>query len=72
MAIKELQRLKIIVIIAEGVEEGLCHLEPAHIEDELQQGEDRHVEIDWVVVVALRGVQELPADDGEGEVGVRG
>ena len=72
MTIQELGSLKIIVIIAKRVQKRLCHFEPAHVENKLEEREDWHVEINGVVLVALRGIQELTAEYGEGEVGVGG
>lgn len=47
-------------------------LEPTSIEEELQQGEYRHVEVQVVVWVALRGVQELAANQTHQEEAVHG
>lgn len=44
---------------------GVSYLEPAGIEEELQQGEDRDVHVDLVVCVSLLWVQELSANHTE-------
>lgn len=46
------------------------YLEPAGVEEELQQSEDRHVHVYFVVLVSLLRIQELSADHTEGEKGV--
>ncbi len=40
----------------------ITHLEPTHIEEELQQGEDGQVEVQVVTRVTLGGVEELPTN----------
>lgn len=40
----------------------LSDLEPPSIEEELQQGEDGHVEVEVMTWIALIGVQELPTN----------
>lgn len=46
------------------------HLEPAGIEEELQQGEDGHTQVQVVTLVALSRVQELATDEAGQEVAV--
>lgn len=46
------------------------HLEPARIEEELQQGEDGHAQVQVVAFVALSWVQELATDEAGQEVAV--
>lgn len=70
MTVEEVIRVKVIVIIAKGVQERLGHFEPAHVEDELQEGEDWKVQVDLMVFVTLCRIQKLSADDGESKVGV--
>ena len=36
-----------------------AYLEPSHVEEELEDGEDGHVEVDVMAGVPLRRVQEL-------------
>lgn len=38
------------------------YLEPADIEEELQQCEDRKVEVEVVALIALGGVEKLPTN----------
>lgn len=47
-------------------------LEPASIEEELQQGEYRHVEVKVVVWIALSRVQELAANETDEKETVHG
>lgn len=46
------------------------HLQPAGVEEELQQGENRNVHVKSVTAVTLLGIQKLSANDAEGEKGV--
>lgn len=41
----------------------LPDLKPSGVEEELQQCEDGHVKIKVMSLVALSGVEKLPADD---------
>lgn len=61
---------KVIIVLTKGVDEGLCHLQPAHVEEELQYGEDGEVEINVVLWVILLWVKELASHDGGHEEGV--
>ena len=49
---------------------GPTHLEPARVEEELQQCEYGHAQVQVVVFVALRRVQELATDEAGQEVAV--
>lgn len=49
-----------------------CYLEPAGVEEELQQRENRDVHVQCVVLVSLLRVQELSANDTEGKKRVNG
>ena len=46
------------------------YLQPANIEEELQQSEDRQIEVLVVTRVALGGVQELPTNQTSQEEAV--
>ena len=45
--------LKIIVIISEWINQLLGHLQPAHVEEELQSSEDWEVHIDHILIAIL-------------------
>ena len=47
--------LKVLVVVPEWVEEHLCHLDPAHVAEELDDGEEGDVNI-WSVVLEGGGV----------------
>lgn len=49
-----------------------AYLEPASIEEELQQCEDRHVEVQVMTWAALSRVEELATDQTSKEEGVDG
>ena len=38
------------------------YLEPAHVEEKLEEGEDRDVKVDLVAGILLARVQELPTE----------
>lgn len=46
------------------------YLEPASVEEELQQGENRDVHVQFVTLVSLLRVQKLSANKTEGKKGV--
>lgn len=48
------------------------HLQPAGVEEELQQGEDGDVEVEVVTVVTLGGVEELTTNQTSEEESVDG
>lgn len=52
--------------------DNISDLEPAGIEEELQQGEYRHVEVEVVVWIALSRVQELAANETDEKETVHG
>ena len=62
--------LEVIIILAKRVDQSFGHLEPAHVEEELQEGEDGNVEIHLVTLEPLAGVQELSAHQRGHEEGV--
>lgn len=43
----------------------LCYLEPASVKEELQQGKNRDVQVQSVVLVTFLGIQELSANHTE-------
>ena len=45
MAVYQPVQLEVLVVVAEGVDELLGDLEEAHVEEELQDGEDGNVEV---------------------------
>lgn len=47
--------------------ECVVYLEPANVEEELQQGENRDVQVDSVLIVSLFRVQKLSANHTEGK-----
>ena len=62
--------LEVIIILAERVDQSLGDLEPAHVEEELEEGEYRNHEVHGVAGVVLHGVQELSAHQAGQEEGV--
>lgn len=56
---------EVVVVLPEWVHEGLADLEPAHVEEELEDGEDGDEDLD-----VLLG-EDLPAHEADGEVAVR-
>ena len=50
VAVDEVVDLKVLVVVAERVEQGLRHLDPAAVADELQDGEDGDIEVRGVLV----------------------
>lgn len=48
------------------------HLQPAGVEEELQQGGKGHVHVQIPLLPRLQRLQELPPDEAEGEEGVHG
>ena len=44
--------VKVIIIVAKWVDQGLSHMKPTPVEDKLEDRKDRNVEINDVVVVA--------------------
>ena len=50
VAVDEVVDLKVLVVIAKRVEQGLCNLDPAAVADELQDGEDGDVEVRGVLI----------------------
>lgn len=72
MPLQKWYKFEVIVICAKGIEEGFGHLDPADVEEELEEGEERYVEVDGVGVVVLLRVQELLPQQGEEEEGVHG
>ena len=50
VAVDEVVDLKVLVVVAERVEQGFCNLDPAAVTDELQDGEDGDVEVGCVLI----------------------
>lgn len=53
-----------------GCECVLCYLQPAGVEEVLQQRENRNIQVYFMILVALVRVQELTADQTEAKEGV--
>ncbi len=51
-------------------EKSHLHLQPARVEEELQQGEDGDVEVEVVALVTLSGVEKLATNETSEEKGV--
>ena len=61
MSVYQPVEFKVFVVVPEGVDQLLCDLEEAHVEEELEEGEDGKVEVDLEVVVLLGRVKVLVA-----------
>ena len=59
--------LEVIIIFTKWVYQSLRHLEPAHVEEELEEGEDWNIEVRHLRDL---GVDELSAHEGGEEEGV--
>ena len=46
--------VKVLVVLAEGVDQGLCNVEPAKVEDELEDGKEGDVQVVGCLVVPGR------------------
>ena len=46
VSVEDVVELEVVVILPEGIHQRLAHLQPAHVEQELQDGEDRHVDLE--------------------------
>ena len=79
MPVDEPVELEVLVVVAEGIDQLFGHLEQAHVEEELEDGEDGNVEVDVHGHATgphegalLHAVNLLPADHGEDEENVGG
>lgn len=61
-----------LVVLSEGVQHGLGHLHPPHVENKLEGRHDREVEVDLGLVVGVFGDDVLAGEDAHEEVGVDG
>ena len=50
ISVDEIVDLEVFVVIAPRIEKGLCNLNPTHVPDELEDGEDRNVDVRRVVL----------------------
>ena len=64
VAVDQVVDLKVLVVIAKRVEQCLCHLDPAAVADELQDGEDGDVEV-WGVLIKRRSCCYLCLEDSK-------
>lgn len=62
--------LEVMVVFTERVDEGLGHLQPADVEEKLQERKYRHIKVDDIVWVILRRVKKLLTQNREQEEGV--
>lgn len=67
MSTQHRDELEVVVVATEGVQESLSDLKPTDIEEQLEKGEKRNVEVYIVSRVTLLGVQELLSDQGKEE-----
>lgn len=58
--------------ISAPARESHLHLQPAGVEEELQEGEDGDVDVEVVALVTLSGVEELTTNQTSKEKGVDG
>ena len=77
-------KFKVFVVVSKGVDQLLSHLEEAHVEEELEDGEDGDVEVDvdgnppaghphvLPVVAHPKALNLLSTDEGEDEEEVGG
>ena len=84
MSVNQPVKFKVFVVVPEWVDQLLCHLEQAHVEEELEDGEDGDVEVDvdgdpparhphvFPVVSHAKALNLLSADEGEDEEEVGG
>ena len=84
MSVNQPVKFKVFVVVPEWVDQLLSHLEQAHVEEELEDGEDGDVEIDvdgnpparhphvLPVVSHSKALNLLSADEGEDEEEVGG
>ena len=50
VSVDDVVDLKVLVVIAERVEQRLCHLDPAHVAEELDDGEEGDVKVRGVAL----------------------
>ena len=84
MSVYQPVEFKVFVVVAEGVDQLLGDLEEAHVEEELEDGEDGDVEVDvdgnspaghphvFTVVSNTKALNLLSTDEGEDEEEVGG
>lgn len=63
---------KVVIVLSERVNQLLCYLQPAGVEEELQKGEDRDIKVEVVTLVTLGGVEELSTNQTSEEERVDG
>ena len=59
MAGNQGHKLEVMVVFTERVDEGFSHLQPADVEEKLQERKYRHVQVDDIVWVILRRIKKL-------------
>ena len=83
MSVYQPVEFKVFVVVPEGVDQLLCDLEEAHVEEELEDGEDGDVEVDVdgnspaghphiLPVSHTKALNLLAANEGEDEEEVGG
>ena len=84
MAVYQPVQLEVLVVVAEGIDQLLGHLEQAHVEEELEDGEDGNVEVDvdgdssarhphvLPIVAHTKALDLLTTNEGEDEEEVGG
>ena len=62
--------IKVVIILSKGIDQHLCNLEPSHIKEELEEGEDWKVEIQLMTIIILARVKKLSSHQSGQEVSV--
>ncbi len=70
MPVQQLVHAEVLVVVSEGIVEGLRHPEPAEEEEKLEAEEDGDPDVDGFLLVGVLGEEGLVPHQGHREVGV--
>ncbi len=70
MPVQQLVHAEVLVVVSEGIVEGLRHPEPAEEEEKLEAEEDGDPDVDGGLLAGVVGEEGLVPHQGHREVGV--
>ena len=56
--------IEVVIILSEGIDQHFCNLEPSHVKEELEEGEDWEIEVNFMTIIIFARVKKLSSHQG--------
>ena len=70
MSVNKPVHIKVVIILSEGIDQHFCNLEPSHVKEELEEGEEWKVKVHFMTLIIFAGVKKLSSQQSGEEEGI--